>query len=68
MTIVTSIQGETLDRLCYRHYRTNTMLERVIEENPDIDTSKVILAENTPVFMPEIQARITRTRLWGKGA
>lgn len=62
-----SIQGEMLDEICFAHYGTNDMLERVLEANPGIAALGAVLPIGTKVILPEKPAPKSRSiiRLWG---
>lgn len=64
MQTVTTIQGDTLDTVAFRHYGTNDMIEAVIEANRDLARGPIFLAEGTTVKMPDVRPQKTITRLW----
>ncbi|KWC25379.1 phage tail protein [Burkholderia ubonensis] len=52
---VASLQGDTLDALCWRHYgSTAGTVEAVLEANPDLAELGVVLPMGTVVEMPEL--------------
>ncbi|WP_110687028.1 tail protein X [Salinicola aestuarinus] len=64
---VRSQQGDTLDRLCHRHYGTTAVTEPVLLANPGLCELGPILPSGTAVVMPEIATPTpaARTvRLW----
>ena len=54
-TQVRTIQGETVDALCWRHYgRTLGMTEAVLEANPGLAAKGLILPQGLLVSMPDL--------------
>lgn len=55
MQRVFSVQGETVDSICHKHYGTTTdVTEQVIEANPHIATMPPVLPTNTMLMLPDI--------------
>lgn len=50
---VTSMQGDTLDELCYRHLGRTDILESALELNPGLAAIGPILPCGTTVELPE---------------
>ncbi|MEQ5834232.1 tail protein X [Marinobacter sp. NFXS9] len=64
---VRAIQGDTVDRICYRHYGyTAGVTEAVYEANPGLAELGPILPTGTKVTLPEVAEAPTRTtvQLW----
>lgn len=60
-TLVKSVQGDTLDLICHRHYgRTQKVTETVMAANPNIDFSQPILPLGTLVKLPVIEQTKTQ--------
>ncbi|RGE46119.1 phage tail protein [Comamonas testosteroni] len=54
-TQVRTIQGETVDALCWRHYgRTLGMTEAVLQANPGLAAKGLILPQGLLVSMPDL--------------
>ncbi|TRX75268.1 tail protein X [Pseudomonas mangiferae] len=54
-TIVRSQQGDTLDRLCWRHYgRTAGITEQVLEANPGLAHLGPLLPTGHPISLPDV--------------
>ncbi|OXJ41009.1 MULTISPECIES: tail protein X [Burkholderia] len=52
---VSTLQGETLDALCWRHYASTAgTVEAVLEANPGLAELGVVLPMGTVVDMPEL--------------
>lgn len=66
--IVTALQNDTVDLICWRYYgRTSGVVESVLEANPDLAQQGPILAIGTQVVLPEIttQQQTAQTiQLW----
>lgn len=62
---VRTIQGDTVDLLCWRHYgRTDGTVEAVLEANAGLADLGVVLPIGTPVELPLIDTvASTRPRL-----
>ncbi len=66
-TKVTSLQGDTVDLICYRHYGyTAGIFEQVMETNPGLAALGPVLPTGTVVMLPEQPARQKKTtvQLW----
>ncbi|MBB3141201.1 tail protein X [Halomonas organivorans] len=65
---VRSQQGDTLDRLCYRHLgRTAGVTERVLALNVGLAEQGPVLPSGTAVTLPDIApepVRAPRVQLW----
>lgn len=65
---VRSQQGDTLDRLCYRHLgRTAGITERVLALNIGVAELGAVLPSGTPIKLPDIAPEPVRTpsvQLW----
>lgn len=67
MQEVRAIQGDTVDRICYRYYgRTAGVTEAVLEANPGLAKLGPILPMGTLVKMPAVEAKPTKqtVSLW----
>lgn len=65
--IVEAHQGDTLDRLCHRHYgRTEGIVERVYQQNPGLCELGPVLPIGTAVTLPDMDTTPQRARvqLW----
>ena len=50
-----TLQGETVDALCWRHYgRTADVVEAVLEANPGLAARGPILPQGLAVLMPDM--------------
>jgi len=66
-TRVTAEQGDTVDAICWRHYRqTGGVTEQVLESNRHLAAYGPVLPMGTPIILPEIPAQATKTtiKLW----
>lgn len=66
---VHALQGDTLDRLCWRHLGgTAGVLEAALEANPGLATLGAVLPHGTPAELPEpattAPARRALLQLW----
>ncbi|AYZ66935.1 phage tail protein [Burkholderia multivorans] len=53
--IVRTLQGDTVDALCWRHYgRTDGTVETVLEANTGLADLGVVLPTGTPVYLPPL--------------
>ncbi|KWC22761.1 phage tail protein [Burkholderia ubonensis] len=53
--IVRTLQGDTVDSLCWRHYgRTDGTVEAVLEANAGLADLGVVLPVGTPVHLPPL--------------
>lgn len=53
-------QGEVLDLLCLRHYRTQTgVVERVLDANPGLASLPPVLPIGTVIVFPDLPAQTT---------
>lgn len=51
---VHSIQGDTVDMICYRYYgRTAGVTEQVLEANPGLSDLGPVLPMGTPLKLPD---------------
>ncbi|AOJ20415.1 MULTISPECIES: tail protein X [Burkholderia cepacia complex] len=51
--IARTLQGDTVDMLCWRHYgRTDGTVETVLEANTGLASLGVVLPAGTPVYLP----------------
>lgn len=51
---VHSIQGDTVDMICYRYYgRTAGVTEQVLEANPGLSVLGPVLPMGTPLNLPD---------------
>lgn len=51
---VHSIQGDTVDMICYRYYgRTAGVTEQVLEANPGLSDLGPVLPMGTPLNLPD---------------
>lgn len=60
-------QGDTLDRICHRHYGyTAGITEAVLEANPGLCELGALLPSGTPVTLPAIAPAATApsVQLW----
>lgn len=67
MTEVRAVQGDTVDRLCFRHYGyTDAVTEAVLEANPGLAEQGPIIAMGTRVKLPAVPAQQARqtVQLW----
>lgn len=55
--VVTALQGDTVDALCWRHYgRTDGTVEAVLEANAGLADHGVFLPVGLPVYLPDVTA------------
>ena len=52
--IVTALQGDSVDSLCYRHLGSSAAVEATLEANPGLAALGAILPMGTVVTLPEI--------------
>jgi len=67
MVEVRAIQGDTVDRICFRHYGyTAAVTEAVLESNHGLAEQGPIIAMGTRVRLPEVPAQPARqtVQLW----
>jgi len=58
MSTVLSLQGDTVDLICQRHYgRTAAVTEQVLGANPELTDSPLILPAGISIQMPDIPAQ-----------
>lgn len=68
--LVRSLQGDTLDQLCWRHLRnTRGTVESTLQANPHLNTLGPVLPQGTQVTLVDTQPTNTRTadetvKLW----
>ena len=59
-TVVRAQQGDTLDRICLRHYgRTQDVTEAALEANPGLAELGPILPIGTPNTLPDAPAQVS---------
>lgn len=66
-TVVYSLQGDTVDLICYRHYgQTREVTERVYDANPGLCELGPVLPMGTKVLLPEVAPKPERdiVQLW----
>ena len=64
---VRTLQSETVDALCWRHYgRTQGAVEAVLQANPGLASFGLILPQGCLVTMPQLPQPATKqlTQLW----
>ncbi|MBD3610557.1 MAG: tail protein X [Gammaproteobacteria bacterium] len=64
---VLSLQGDTVDKVCHRHYgHTSGVVEQVLEANPGLAAYGPVLPVATRIIMPEAPDTTTDTtiNLW----
>ncbi|QNX72868.1 tail protein X [Acinetobacter seifertii] len=65
---VTTVQGDTLDLICWNYYgRTAGVFEEVLAANPDLTKQGPILEIGTVIILPDIkvQQQVKKTiNLW----
>jgi len=64
MHVQTSIAGDTIDSIVYRHYGDSDMLESVLNENPDVRDMPDILPAGTRLNMPSKTPKSNQVKLW----
>lgn len=68
-TTYTSLQGDTLDLICWRYYgQQSGAVEAVLDANPGLADLGDVIPLGTPITMPELAAPATELqpiRLWG---
>lgn len=67
MKQVRAVQGDTVDRICYRYYGyTAGVTEAVYEANPGLAGLGPVLPEGTQVRLPDIAEKPTQStiQLW----
>lgn len=60
-------QGDTIEAICWRHYKTTSIAVQVMELNPQLATIGVVLPEGTLVTLPDaVTTANTKklTQLW----
>lgn len=67
--IVTSIQGDTVDLICWRHYgATSGAVEAVFAANPDLAAKGAVLPFGTKITLPDVdianETATTTVSLW----
>lgn len=61
---VRSVQGDTIDLICYRYYgRTAGVTEQVIEANPQLVDIGPVLPNGTEIELPEQTATPEKTMI-----
>jgi len=54
MNLVIARQNDTVDLICWRHFRqTAVVVEMTLEKNPGIARLGEVLPEGTPVMLPD---------------
>lgn len=68
MNVMTTIQNDTIDLVCWRFYgRTAGVTEQVLQANPQISSCDVILPVGTTINLPDIidnQQNKATIQLW----
>ena len=66
--IVTAIQNDTINSICWRYYgRSTGVVEKVLESNSNLAEFDVFLPIGTSVYLPDIdtpQQTRTTIQLW----
>lgn len=59
-------QGDTLDLICWRYYRTTAAVtEQVLAANPQLDVACPIIPLGTPITLPDLKpVQHTSLNLW----
>ncbi|MGL4753745.1 MAG: tail protein X [Aeromonadaceae bacterium] len=66
MTTYTSLPGEMLDEITYRHYGTHTPMKMVLEANPGLAALGNVLPTGTVITLPPKPVEQKQTiKLWG---
>ena len=62
-TTITSIQGDTVDLICWKHYgKSSGVVEEVLNYNPHLSDLDPILPIGTQILLPEISSNQTNTK------
>lgn len=61
--VVTALQGDSVDSLCYRHLGSSDAVEQTFELNPGIAAIDVILPMGTIVILPDESTVVSQTSL-----
>lgn len=63
---IVTVQGDRLDQLCYKHYGTVDMLEKVLEANPALAQQPQPYQSGITIIMPDKPEakQKTKTALW----
>jgi len=67
MREIRALQGDTVDRICYRYYGyTAGVTEAVLKANPGLAELGPVLPMGTKVMLPEVAEQQTKTtvQLW----
>jgi phage tail protein X len=67
MTFYTSVDGDIVDLICYRHYgRTSGVVELVLELNRHLENYEAVLPQGVRILLPIIDDPKTKqkTKLW----
>lgn len=67
MTFYTSVDGDTVDLICYRHYgRTSGVVELVLKLNRHLENYEAVLPQGVRILLPIIDDPKTKqkTKLW----
>lgn len=64
MTIYTTVDGDTIDLICHRHYgRTDGVVEKVLTLNRHLENHGAILPNGVKILMPTIEEPKTKQKL-----
>lgn len=66
-TLVIAEQGDTVDAICWRHYRqTGGVTEQVLQINQNLAALGPVLPMGTPITLPNIPVQATKNtiKLW----
>ena len=56
--VITSVQGDTVDLICFNHYGyTSGVTEQVLDNNPGLAALGVVLPMGTKIELPDTSAR-----------
>jgi len=60
--IVTALQGDSIDSLCYRHLGNSDAVETVLDSNPGLAALGPILPMGTRVTLPDSAATTAKQK------
>lgn len=68
-TTVTTVDGDSLDALCWKHYgrQDQRIVERVLEHNQDLAEQGLIYRTGLTIELPDLDTEVTendRIHLW----
>ena len=65
-TVITSQKGDTVDLICWQHYRSVVPTEQVLKANPGLAASGPVLPAGIKITLPALQPRVTQPviQLW----